>query len=485
MESLKIKFIRLLMALPVFILTTVSTQAAEETFSVIIGSNNSFDSGDGSGYNDGTWYQYFDNEWWNQWFENDSCDSQHKAVIDLSLTVKLKAGANQGSVNIAYNWSTPEWSNKGEDHPPLPGDVPNESAENQYIKRNKFFSGSLQRFSFTWGGFSSGSSTIRINNHYEITDYNPEWISIDVQGSNFEITSGSIKHECVPKNGAPPQQKGKISGIKWNDINGDGDKDADEPGLANWKIYLVNTPNGQWDSGEPYQMTDAGGNYKFTNLEAGTYTVAEVLQSDWEQTYPIGGGGTYTVTIGPGEAMPDINFGNRLLLTGELDFGDAPDGPYPTLLAHDGARHKIVPSGPWLGAAGDYPDAEADGQPDYAARGDDNRGRDDEQGVWGFRLPRGRFVTVYVDVSSGGSGGGYVDAWIDFNRDGDWYDSNEHVHSKWLPKGRNSILIKAPYNSSIGSTFGRFRISSQGGLAPTGLANDGEVEDHSFWISFW
>ena len=48
-----------------------------------------------------------------------------------------------------------------------------------------------------------------------------------------------------------------------------------------------------------------------------------------------------------------------------LDFGDAPDAPYPTLLANDGARHVVVP-GIYLGA---LIDSEPDGQPDASATG--------------------------------------------------------------------------------------------------------------------
>ena len=40
----------------------------------------------------------------------------------------------------------------------------------------------------------------------------------------------------------------------------------------------------------------------------GTYTVKEVNQAGWVQSYPASG--THTITIGPGEVVSDINFGN-------------------------------------------------------------------------------------------------------------------------------------------------------------------------------
>lgn len=78
-----------------------------------------------------------------------------------------------------------------------------------------------------------------------------------------------------------------ISGLKWNDVDADGVKDTTEPGLANWTIFLDTNQNGQLDTGETSTTTDANGNYTFTNLAAGTYTVTDVVQSGWEKTFPL------------------------------------------------------------------------------------------------------------------------------------------------------------------------------------------------------
>ncbi|HIK51512.1 MAG TPA: choice-of-anchor J domain-containing protein, partial [Oscillatoriales cyanobacterium M59_W2019_021] len=79
----------------------------------------------------------------------------------------------------------------------------------------------------------------------------------------------------------------EIHGIKWNDINGNGSQDADELGLEGWTIYLDDNQNGQLDVGEESTVTDANGEYAFTNLAGGTYTVAEEPQSGWQQTFPV------------------------------------------------------------------------------------------------------------------------------------------------------------------------------------------------------
>ncbi|MFM6834040.1 MAG: S8 family serine peptidase, partial [Dolichospermum sp.] len=78
----------------------------------------------------------------------------------------------------------------------------------------------------------------------------------------------------------------EIRGMKWHDIDGNGVKDAGETGLAGWTIYLDTNTNGQLDNGEISTITDTNGNYQFTNLRPGIYTIAEVQQTGWKQTFP-------------------------------------------------------------------------------------------------------------------------------------------------------------------------------------------------------
>src|SRR4030067_2076982 len=59
-------------------------------------------------------------------------------------------------------------------------------------------------------------------------------------------------------------------------------------------------------------ITDIGGNYTFAGLAAGNYTVEEVLQAGWNQTFPEAPG-IYNVTLAAGESVKDRDFGNILL----------------------------------------------------------------------------------------------------------------------------------------------------------------------------
>ncbi len=80
---------------------------------------------------------------------------------------------------------------------------------------------------------------------------------------------------------------GQIYGTKFDDLNGDGVQDPDEPGLEGWTIYLDHYNNGLLDPGEHSTVTDSNGDYALVGLDLGTtYTVAEVPQPRWRQTFP-------------------------------------------------------------------------------------------------------------------------------------------------------------------------------------------------------
>jgi hypothetical protein len=78
---------------------------------------------------------------------------------------------------------------------------------------------------------------------------------------------------------------------------------------------------------------------------------------------------------------------------------------------------------------------------------------------------------------------GKLDAWIDFNQDGDWSDPGEQIFaSESLAAGSNSQSFDVPVDAVLWNAFARFRFSTAGGLAATGPADDGEVEDYAVRI---
>jgi len=164
--------------------------------------------------------------------------------------------------------------------------------------------------------------------------------------------------------------------------------------------------------------------------------------------------------------------------TSKIDFGDAPS-PYPTKIANNGARHTIV-QGVFLGK---IIDNENDGQPSADALGDDKNpamGLDDEDGVVFIKLVHpGKQATVKVTASKAGK----LDAWVDFNKDGDWTDANENIFkNQAVGAGANTLNFNVPANTPLGVTYSRFRFSTAGNLGITGLAADGEVEDYRVFV---
>jgi len=155
------------------------------------------------------------------------------------------------------------------------------------------------------------------------------------------------------------------------------------------------------------------------------------------------------------------------------DWGDAPD-PYPTKGWGVGASHGNSPSGYYLGASVDW---EGDGQPNPTATGDDTV-NDDEDGVT-FTSSLTPSSTASVDVTASTSG--YLNAWIDFNRDGDWDDTDEHIFTDvQLTAGPNALTFDVSPGATTGTTFARFRFCSVSGMCSSygGNAADGEVEDY-------
>jgi len=166
----------------------------------------------------------------------------------------------------------------------------------------------------------------------------------------------------------------------------------------------------------------------------------------------------------------------------DLDFGDAPERPYRTTLAANGARHVIVP-GFHLGNVPGSIDPEPDGQPNAMATGDDNDGNDDEDGVI-FTSPLIPSRPATVDVIA--SADGLLDAWIDFYGDGSWGQPEDRIFAAQpLLAGVNQLTFMVPPNAIPNiTTFARFRFSSNGGLPYFGPAEDGEVEDYMVEIEF-
>jgi hypothetical protein len=102
---------------------------------------------------------------------------------------------------------------------------------------------------------------------------------------------------------------GSISGRVFNDANNNKLRDVGELGLGLWRVFIDTDKDGVLDSTERSLLTDASGNWSFGGLLKGSYIVRVVQQSGTATTTPTAG--AFTITLGVGQAITGILFGER------------------------------------------------------------------------------------------------------------------------------------------------------------------------------
>jgi subtilisin family serine protease len=319
----------------------------------------------------------------------------------------------------------------------------------------------------SWGESSQGTWTLKLSDQIGI-----DTGTIDSYRVNFFGTGDVPIDPSLPTDGGLPG----VSGYVFSDLNGDGMRDIDEPYVAGAWVYVDVDNDGHIGLGEPASIADDFGRYHIPEVPGGSQVVRLILEPGWTISTPIEG--LYTLDMTADPSQEGIHFG----LIPAFDYGDAPS-PYPTLIADDGPVHGIL-AGFHLGRpiedGGVGVDGEADGQPIAT---DDNTNADDEDGVRVIvPFAPGATGTLEVTVSNGDNAAGFLNAWIDFNGNGIWDDSEQIATDLLLGPGVHNIDVAVPASANTGITYGRFRYSSQSGLAPTGAALSGEVEDHVVFI---
>lgn len=149
------------------------------------------------------------------------------------------------------------------------------------------------------------------------TDLGPVKIVGNV--ATLTLPAGSI----VTLQGAtsPVVATSTVTGVVWNDLDGDGAKDSGEGGVAGVKFFLDADKDGVLDVNEKTAIADAAGKYSFKGLAAGSYRVREIKPSGYRITNPSSG--YFDVTLASGQTLTK-NFGNtkNVLITGTV-FNDA------------------------------------------------------------------------------------------------------------------------------------------------------------------
>lgn len=190
-----------------------------------------------------------------------------------------------------------------------------------------------------WEPFSL-SGTLSANS---ATAFTHEWFST----VDFE-TAGGLTWAVSTSEAGATVAPAEVTGSLWHDVNGDGVRDAGEPGLNGQRLFLDANSNGMFDPGEHFGETNADGVYAITGVPTGNWNVALDVPPGWEQTTPLDSNGqpTFdTITVQSGMTAIPVAFGLR-----EISAGADTDG--------DGIDDAVEDAGPFGG------DANQDGQPD-------------------------------------------------------------------------------------------------------------------------
>jgi hypothetical protein len=163
--------------------------------------------------------------------------------------------------------------------------------------------GTLDTHTYSWVATSSDGQTVATGN-------GPTFAFTPSKAGTYSVTltvtdnDGGVGTSTATVTVLPAPVS--ISGTVFIDTNSDGVQDAGEAGKAGVTVYLDQNGNGQLDAGEPTSVTDANGNYSFTNLPSGSYTIRLVLPA------------TNLVLTGPSGSVRTINTTDPV--TG-MDFG--------------------------------------------------------------------------------------------------------------------------------------------------------------------
>jgi hypothetical protein len=137
-------------------------------------------------------------------------------------------------------------------------------------------------------------------------------------GDPTDCDFGGLSGGCASDGGFEEWKVKKyvvLNGFKYKDVNGDGDRQASEPGLGGWTIRLYSGTT-VVDS----IVTPASGFYSFT-VDPGSYLICEVAQTNWVETEPTGTACTAAGTA-PGGYARTVEDGDFGAISG--DFGNTP-----------------------------------------------------------------------------------------------------------------------------------------------------------------
>jgi hypothetical protein len=113
-------------------------------------------------------------------------------------------------------------------------------------------------------------------------------------------------------NGTVAAATGSISGVVFNDVDGDGIQDPGEVGVSGRVVYHDTNNNFVRDSYEPFTKTNSSGAYKLVYRPAGTHTIRTETPNGLRQTAPFDLQPN-VVTLATAEQAVNRNFGTTAM----------------------------------------------------------------------------------------------------------------------------------------------------------------------------
>ncbi len=201
------------------------------------------------------------------------------SIVQPIITVTVPNGSENWPIGTNQEI---EWTSSN-----VPGNVMIELSRNAGSSYETLFADTPNDGTESWNvtGPNSSAAQIRITS-VSIPSVN------DVSDANFSIGFSSV------------------SGKKFGDLDGNGLRNEGELGLPGWTIHLTGPISSS-------KITDENGNYSFTELPPGTYTISEENQTGWTQTsqsHP-------PIVLTGGEDISNIDFGNRFTISLSVNKG--------------------------------------------------------------------------------------------------------------------------------------------------------------------
>ncbi|GGJ35230.1 GEVED domain-containing protein [Deinococcus roseus] len=392
-------------------------------------------------------------------------------------------------------------------------------------------SASAQTVTLSWSGLSgltAGSTfaRFRLGTDTPLTTATPTGISTNGEVEDYALSIinntdysdapsgyGSASHNIVPTvrlgSVAPDAEVTAASSS-----NADGDDTSgtdDEEAISSFPLlttasttYALNNItvlNNSGTTGKLIGWIDFNQNGTFETTEAASVNVnssasTQSVSLSWTGLSGLVAGTTYVRLRISSDATLTTSTPTGLKTNGEVedytmtiqavDYGDAPS-------SYLSASH-VISSNLRLGSV--LADAESGMQNSATANGDDLAGTDDEDALSGTVnvSALGTFTLSNIGVTNTTGSTARLVGWIDFNRNGT-FDSATEAAIATINNGATTATLSwmLPADLQGGASFLRLRITTDSTIAtgtastsvPTGLASNGEMEDHPVNLNFY